>query len=121
MDYVIKSIGIILAVAGVIFTTMPSLALALVGWAKQGRRIYAGGVVRVVFGGLLIWASPVATVMWIPLVLGIIMVLAGILIFVLGIEKTHGMLAWWESQSEAVRRAWAVVAAVIGVLLIYSA
>lgn len=121
MDYIIKSIGIIIAVAGVVFATMPMLAIKFVDWAKVGKRVYIGGVIRLVFGGLLIWASPVASIMWIPLVWGILMVIAGVLIFVISIEKTHGMLAWWEAQSESARRAWAIIAAVVGVLLIYSA
>lgn len=121
MDYVIKSIGILIAVMGVVMSTMPGLALRFVGWAKQGKRAYMGGVVRIVLGALLIWASPVATTMWIPLVLGIIMVVAGITVFVLGIERIHRGLSWWEGKSEEFRRAWAVAAAVIGVLIIYSA
>ncbi len=121
MDYIIKSIGILIAVIGVVFVTMPSLALRFIAFAKQGKRVYVGGVVRIVFGGLLIWASPVARIMWIPLVLGIVMVIAGILIFVLGVEKIHRVLIWWEGKSEEFRRGWAVAVAVIGVFLIYSA
>lgn len=121
MDYIIKSIGILIAVIGVVLVTMPQLALHFIAFAKQGKRVYIGGVVRIVFGGLLIWASPVATIMWIPLVLGIIMVIAGILIFVLGVEKIHRVLTWWETKDEQFRRGWAVAAAVIGVILIYSA
>jgi DMSO reductase anchor subunit len=49
------------------------------------------------------------------------MVIAGVLIFVLGVEKIHKVLIWWEGKSEEFRRAWAVAAAIIGVLLIYSA
>ena len=83
--------------------------------------MYIGGVIRVVLGGLLIWASPVATTMWIPLIVGILMVAGGVLLFVLGAEKVHRLLTWWESKSEGFRRAWAVAAAVIGVIIIYSA
>ena len=121
MDYIIKSIGILLAIIGVVLVTMPGLALKFVQWAKQGKRCYMGGVVRIILGGLLIWASPVATIMWIPLVVGIIMVIAGILIFVFGVEKIHGVLTWWENKPEHFRQGCAVAAAVIGVLLIYSA
>lgn len=121
MDYIIKSIGILMAVVGVVMSTVPGLALKFVAWAKQGKRAYMGGVVRIVLGALLIWASPVATTMWIPLALGVLMVVAGALVFVLGIERVHRMLTWWESKSEEFRRAWAVAAAVIGVLIIYSA
>lgn len=121
MDYVIKSIGILIAIIGVVFVTMPQLALRFIAFAKQGKRVYIGGVVRIVLGALLIWTSGVATIMWIPLVFGILMVIAGILIFVLGVEKIHRVLIWWESKDEHFRRAWAVAAAVVGVLLIYSA
>ena len=121
MDYLIKSIGIIIAIAGVIFVMMPSLMTKLVAWAKVGKRVYIGGVIRLVVGGLLIGASPVDTTMWIPFVLGMIMVIAGILIFVMGVEMVHRFLGWWESKSEDFQRGWAVAAAIIGVLLIYSA
>lgn len=121
MIYIIKSIGILIAVLGVIFSTMPSLSTQFIQFVKKGKNVYGIAVIRIVLGGLLLWASPVATNMWIPLIIGILMVLSGILVMVLGIPKTHAVLGWYESKSEAVRRALAIAAAVLGIFLIYSA
>ncbi len=121
MVYLIKSIGILIAILGVVFATMPALMTKTLEFVKKGKRVYGAAVIRIVLGGLLLWASPVATIMWIPLVIGIIMVIAGILVFVLGLAKAHAFLDWWEAKSEHVKRGMAIVAAVLGILIIYSA
>ncbi|MFH1830259.1 MAG: hypothetical protein ABH871_05745 [Pseudomonadota bacterium] len=121
MEYIIKSIGILIAVLGVVFSTMPSLMTAVFEFVKKGKNVYGAAVIRIVLGGLLLWASPVATIMWMPLVIGILMVASGILIFVLGIARCHAFISWWEAKPEHLRRAMAIVAAFIGILLIYSA
>lgn len=121
MHYIVTTIGILIAVVGIVFATMPSLMLKFIEFAKVGKRIYIGGVVRLVLGGLLLFASPYVTVFWIPVTFGALMVIAGVLLFVLGPPKIHALMDWWASKPEDMRRIWPIIAAIIGVLLIYSA
>jgi len=121
MSYIITSIGVLLAVVGVVFATAPSLMLKFIEFAKVGKRVYIGGVMRIIVGGLLLFASPHATVFWIPVIFGSLIVLTGVLIFLLGPSKIHAYMDWWAAKPENTRRIGPVVAAVIGVLIIYSA
>ena len=121
MPYVIKTIGILLAVLGVVMATMPSLMTKVMEYFKVGKRVYGVGVARIVIGALLLVACPSATIVWLPAVLGALIVISGVLVFALGIERDHRMIEWWEAKPEGTRRIGAIVAAVIGVLLIYGA
>jgi len=121
MPYVIKSIGIIIAIAGVVFATMPALVTRMIEYAKVGKRIYIGCAVRAVLGILLLIATPQATLPWLVGVIGALMLISGIAGFLLGIQRVTAYLNWWEAKPEATRRMGAIVGAVIGVLLIYGA
>ena len=90
-------------------------------FAKTGNRYLIGGAVRVICGVLLILASFSAAIFWIPMILGSIMLIAGVLIFALGKARTHSLLDWVAGLPEHKRRIFAIVAACVGALIIYSA
>jgi hypothetical protein len=92
-----------------------------IAWAKVGKRCYMGGVVRIVLGGLLLVASPYATFFWIPVIVGAIIVISGVLIFALGLSRIHAFLDWWAVKPENTRRIASLVAVALGVLIIISA
>ncbi|MBN1282284.1 MAG: hypothetical protein JXA24_00745, partial [Proteobacteria bacterium] len=121
MPYVIKTIGIIFAIMGVVFATVPALMTRLFDFVKQGRRIYAIGVIRIVVGALLIMAAQQAALPWMPGVIGGVIVISGILIFALGQSRNHAFMEWWERKPEGTKRFGAIVLSVLGVLLIYGA
>lgn len=121
MEYVIKVIGIVILVIGVTFAALPALMDRFIPFAKVGNRFYIGGVVRVVFGVLLILASFSASIFWIPMIIGSIMVIAGVLIFALGKARVHALLDWVAGLPENKRRIFAIFAACVGALIIYSA
>jgi len=121
MEYVIKVIGIIILVIGVTFAALPALMDKFIPFAKTGNRYLIGGAVRVICGVLLILASFSAAIFWIPMILGSIMLIAGVLIFALGKARTHSLLDWVAGLPEHKRRIFAIVAACVGALIIYSA
>ncbi len=121
MEYVIRGIGILILVVGVVLSTMPSLMRSFIAFAKVGKRIYIGGVLRIVIGGLLLMASPQASNFWIPVILGSLIVLSGISIFILGTARIHAYMGWWEEKPDNTLRIGPIVASVLGILLIYSA
>ncbi|MFA5811119.1 MAG: hypothetical protein WC956_02175 [bacterium] len=120
MVYLIKSIGLLIVIWGVLLAALPSLMLRVLAFAKVGKRAYFAGVLRIIIGGLLIWACRAAMFVWVPATFGAIMVISGILIFVLGMDRVHAVMGWWEARTERVRRLVAILAACIGALLIYS-
>ncbi|MFH1874068.1 MAG: hypothetical protein ABH859_02655 [Pseudomonadota bacterium] len=120
MVHIITTIGILILVIGVVFTVQPELIRKFIDFAKVGNRCYLGGVVRVILGALLLIATPKASLPWIPGIIGVIAVIAGILIFVLGVQKMHAILDWVNNLPDTKLRLMPIVAAIIGILLIYS-
>lgn len=121
MEYVIKVIGIIVLVIGVLFAALPTLMDQFIPFAKRKSHYLIGGVVRVVLGGLLIAASFWASLFWIPMIIGCVMTLSGILIFAVGKVRVHALLDWAGGLPEGKRRILAIIAACLGALIIYSA
>ncbi len=120
MVYVITSIGVLLLVVAVVGLVQPQRIKQFLIWAKEGKRCYMGGVIRILFGALLIIAAPRAHFPYIPMVIGIIMLLAGIAFFVIGLGRIHRMIDWWLEKADNAMRAGLAVVALIGLLLIYS-
>lgn len=121
MTQLITAIGILLLVIGVVFFVRPQLIRSFIEFAKIGKRIYFGGAIRVLLGGLLLAATPNALFPWIPGSIGALMLISGVLIFVLGITRTHAIMDWWYVKTDNQLRIAPVIAAVLGILLIYSA
>lgn len=121
MEYVLRSIGILIVVIGVIFTARPSVVPAIIAWIKQGKRIYAAAVVRIVLGVLLVAACTAASVLWVPAVVGSLMILSGIVLFVMKVERAFALLDWFGTRSDTVRRLMTTVIALLGVAVILTA
>lgn len=121
MEYVIKVIGIVILVIGVTFAALPGLMDSFIPFAKKNNHYLIGGAIRVVFGVLLILASFSAAIFWIPMILGSITLITGVLIFVLGKVRVHSMLDWAAGLPDHKRRIIAIIAACVGALIIYSA
>jgi len=121
MTYFITAIGIIYVIFGVVYFIRPDYARAVIDFFKAGKRIYIGGIIRLVLGALLIYAAQNALVPWVPRAIGILAVAGGITIYALGIGRVHAMMDWWKGLSDNRLRIIAVVAELVGILLIYSA
>lgn len=118
-----RLIGIFLVCVGIVNFINPVVMKKMISFWQKGKRIYAGGLIRVLFGSVLLWAS-FDFQMKHPCVLaflGALMVLGGLLIFILGLERMKTMLNWWDKKPLFVLRLMAILALAIGVLVIYSA
>lgn len=121
MTQIITAIGIIYVVLGVLFFVKPQTIRSFIDFAKVGKRVYIGGVVRIIIGVLLLWATPKAAFPWAPGIIGVLVVVSGILTYVIGLQRVYAILNWWYGLDDNKLRIMAVAAAVLGVLLIYSA
>ena len=121
MPILVKIIGFIIAIAGIVFAIYPIAINKFVEFAKVEKRVYIGGVVRLVFGVILLFSASLCNIPWFVTLLGIAMLVSGVLIFTMGIEKIHGLLDWFNAKSIVFHRIWAIVAALIGLILIFAA
>jgi uncharacterized membrane protein HdeD (DUF308 family) len=121
MQNVVLGIGAFLVLAGCTLIARPSLARRMMEFFKEGRRIYLGGLIRIAVGLVILFCAPAVSLPWIPGVLGVIMILSGVALFAMGLERTRAIIEWWQASSDARLRLAMLIAPIIGVLLILSA
>lgn len=121
MTQIITALGIFYVALGVLFFVKPQAIRSFIDFVRVGKRCYIGGVVRIIIGGLLLWATPQAAFPWVPGIIGVLAVVSGILTYVIGLQRVYAILNWWYGLDDNKLRIMAVVAGVFGVLLIYSA
>ncbi len=121
MSYFITAFGILYVIVGVVFFMKPEYVRTVIDFFRAGRRIYAAGALRIVVGGLLIYAAQSALIPWIPRIIGILAVIGGVIIYPLGLQRMNAWMDWWKGLSDGKLRIFAVIAEIAGILLVYSA
>ena len=121
MVHLITAVGILFVVVGVIYTVSPSIIRIIIDYAKVGNRIYFLAPIRLVLGALLLVAAPKAANIWIPGIIGALAVISGISVYFLGLARIRAIMDWWKVLPDNKLRIVAIIAAILGVLLIYSA
>jgi hypothetical protein len=110
-------VGLALAVLGFIALAAPSAVLDFGRFLSTSTGLYVAAAVRVLFGAVLLAAAPASR--W-PLalrVLGAVLLLAGVLTPVFGLDRSAAMIGW-ASDHRIVLRAWGVVALALGALVV---
>lgn len=121
MILLVNIIGILMVCMGFIYVLNPALMKKMISFWRQSKRIYAGGLLRLLFGAIFLWSASQAKIQVVIYVLGILMLLGGVFIFVMGQEKVKRMLDWWDKKPDSILRLIAILILAIGALVIYSA
>lgn len=121
MVLLVKSIGVFLVFVGVLLILNPGTMRKMVSFWRQGRRLYAAGVIRVLFGMLFLSASSQARAAWVIYAIGILMLLGGMGIFIMGLDRIKAFLERVDKKPVPVLRLMALPVLVIGLLVIYCA
>ncbi|MFH1339296.1 MAG: hypothetical protein ABIH40_05595 [Candidatus Omnitrophota bacterium] len=120
MPVMVKLIGLIIVGMGAIVLLNPATMRWLIAFWKEEKRLYAAGLLRLLLGIILLLAAPQCKQTAVVTVLGILILIGGILIFLLGLEKTKSILEWWNKKPPAALRLMGLVTLAIGLLLFYS-
>jgi hypothetical protein len=121
MIILVKAIGIFMTSVGVIVLFAPDFMRGMVSYWRQGNRIYAGGLLRALFGAIFLLSVPQAKSARVIYILGILMLLHSLFIFVQGVQKTKAMLEQWGKRPNSLLRLIAILILAIGALIISSA
>jgi len=121
MKIVIQSLGVVIVAVGVVYLLRPDIMKWLMGFFKQGKRIYLAGVIRLALAVIFFLGARECDITWVIVVFGILFLIGGVLIFILGHEKLRRILDWYQKQSALLLRVLAVIALAIGAVIIYSA
>ena len=121
MDIVIKTLGILIALVGIIYFLRPDVMKWLMEFFKQGKRIYFAGLIRFALAVVFLVAARECKHSWVIFAFGILFIISGLLIFMLGLERLKSIIDWYQKQSVLLLRVVAVIALALGGVIIYSA
>ena len=117
----VRLIGLLIMALGIVVLVKPEQMRKLFVFFKQGKRIYAMGVLRIVLGIIFLLTATQCKMVGVITVLGILFLVAGILIFTLGKDKCIVFIEKVEGFSINVLRLLSLVAVGFGVLILIAA
>ena len=117
----VKIVGILILVLSIMGIIYPDAMKKVALFFVEGKRLYIVGVIRIIIGICLLLAASQAKIPIIILILGIIILVAGIFCFLIGPEKMKPKINAIMEKSANIRRLLAVIAFIIGALMVYSA
>ena len=121
MDIVIKSLGIVFVLIGIVYLLRPDVMKWLMEFFKQGKRIYFAGLIRFALAVVFLLGARECKRFWVIFAFGILFIIGGLLIFILGPEKIKSIIDWWQKQSILLLRVIALITLAVGAIIIYSA
>ena len=121
MVILIRLLGIVTVVFGAIYLLKPDIIKPYMAFWMIGKRLYGGAVLSLAIGIILLLAASQCTITWFVALFGILGLVKGIVLFVAGQEKMKSWADWWIERPITFRRVHALVAIIIGALLIYAA
>jgi uncharacterized protein YjeT (DUF2065 family) len=121
MEIIIKIIGIVIVLIGVLFLLKPDVMKKIMGFMKKGRRIYLAGLLRFALSVIFLLGAGECYHKWIIAAFGILFLISGLLIFTIGPEKIRRMLDWYQNQPELIFRVIAGIVLACGAVIVYSA
>lgn len=117
---VVIALGAVIAAAGLTGMAAPSILLEVGRSLQTPGALYLVAAIRIALGALLFWAAPASRLPRTLRVIGALVVLAGLITPLLGVERVQAVLTWWSQQGQLFMRATPGVAVVIGGFLIYA-
>ncbi|MDP8252915.1 MAG: hypothetical protein P9X27_00735 [Candidatus Kaelpia aquatica] len=113
----IKALGILLVVLGVIFLIDNKRLQSFIKFWKKGSNIYLAGIIKVLVGVLFIVAS--ADTNLLIFIFGMLYLVGGIIVFILGPKKVNGYIDYWAGKTSKNIPWIAACYLAMGILLIY--
>jgi hypothetical protein len=121
MEIVIKIVGILIVLIGIMFLLKPGVMKRLMEFMKKGKRIYLAAVLRFVLAIVFLLGASECYQKWIIAVFGILFLISGLLIFLLGPERIRQMFEWYQKQTLLLFRIIAAIVLACGAVIVYSA
>jgi uncharacterized protein YjeT (DUF2065 family) len=115
-----KLIGIFITCMGIIVIVKPQIIRMMISFWRQDKRIYLGGLLRMLFGAIFLLSAPQARLPVVMAALGLFLLIAGLLIFLIKLDKIKSMLERWSKRPSYVLRLMGSIVLIIGLLIIYS-
>ena len=121
MDTIIKIIGVLFILSAILYIAKPIVITVMMNFFIKGKRLYLAALIRFALAIIFLLAATKCKMPIIIAALGVLFLLAGLLFFILGLEKIKTMLNWWLSQPLIYLRIIATVTLILGAIIIYAA
>ncbi len=121
MSIVIKIVGIVFIFAGAVYLIKPDVIKSLMNFFKQGRRLYFAGLIRFALAVVFLLAARECDITWVIAAFGILFLMSGLLIFMLGLDRSKSIIDWWQKQPLLLLRVVALLTMAFGAIITYSA
>jgi uncharacterized protein YjeT (DUF2065 family) len=121
ISIVIKIIGIVCVLLGIVYIVKPNVMKYLMQFFKQGKRLYFAGLIRFALAIIFLLGARKCGVPRVIVALGILFIISGLLIFMVRLEKLKSMIDWYQNQSLVLLRFIALIGLALGAIIIYSA
>ena len=121
MHIIIKSLGIVFAIIGILYLLRPDIIKWLMEFMKKGKRIYLAGLLRFALAIVFLVGVRECRYRWVIFTFGILFLLSGLLIFMLGPEKIRRILDWYSEQPILIFRVIAIIVIAVGLIVVFSA
>ena len=119
MKVLAMALGFAIAAIGIVGVADPSLLLEFGRSLQTPAALHVVSAVRIIFGVVLLWIASASRMPRTLRVVGILLIVAGLLGPFFGVERSRAMLDWWVAQGPLFTRAWASVAVIFGLFIVY--
>ncbi len=120
MAFVALALSLFVAALGALGMFSPTRLLNIVRHFQNPAGIYAAAALRIILGVALFLAAPTSRAPEVVRILGIIILVAGLITPLFGLERFRRLLDWWSAWGPAFMRVWAGFALAFGLLLAYT-
>jgi hypothetical protein len=111
--------ALLIAAIGVVGVASPSVLLAFGQSLQTPSALLVAAALRIIFGAVLVWVASASRMPRTLRVIGFLMILGGILTPLFGVERFQAILSWFSSQGPLLMRAWASIAVIFGLFVVY--
>jgi len=120
MVFVAFALSLLVAVLGAVGIVVPASLLTIARPFLTPAGLYAAALIRLVLGTTLFVAAPTSRAPKTLRILSVVIIVAGLITPLIGVERTRAIVEWWAGQGAAFLRVWAGVALAFGLSLAYA-
>ncbi len=123
MILAVLALGLVISAIGAAGMVSPARLMGIVGGGRFQSRtgLSAGVLIRVAAGVLLVLASPESRAPAYLWYLGLLLILAGVVLTFVGLERLRGLVRWATELDVSLLRASCFVTAAFGLSLVWAA
>jgi len=117
----VKLIGMVILAAGVVSLMKPDLIKKAIRFWMAENQLYMGALLSILIGIIFLIAASRCVITWIVVIFGVLSMVKGLLLFILGRPKIISLLEDFIKKPAKTLRGLAMIACVLGIILIWAA